>query len=112
MTRNSYGAGTLTYEGTLLSDALQQQVVLGALRDAGLAGDGAIAAGTVRVKSGTNRGGRAVHYLLNYGSESREVTYGFAAGHDLLTTTAVRAGAKVALGPWDLAIVEEDRAAK
>lgn len=112
ITRNSYGAGTLTYEGTRLSDALQQQVVLDSLHDAGLAGDGAMASGPVRVKSGTNRNGRAIHYLLNYSSDAHEVTYGFAAGHDLLTAKTLQTGAKVTLGPWDLAIVEEDRAAK
>ncbi len=38
VTTNSFGSGTLTYEGTVLSDKLQQAIVLNALRDAGLAG--------------------------------------------------------------------------
>ncbi len=112
ITRNSYGAGTLTYEGTVLSDALQQQVMIGALRDAGLADDAAMISGPVRVKSGTNRNGRAVHYLLNYSGKPRTVVYSFAEGHDLLTSAAVQAGAKMTLGAWDLAIVEENHVAK
>ena len=34
ITRNQFGTGTLTYEGTYLSDALQQDVVRDALQDA------------------------------------------------------------------------------
>jgi len=112
ITRNSYGTGTLTYEGTMLSDALQQQVVLDALRDAGLSGDGAMASGPVRIKSGINRDAKAVHYLLNYSSNPQEVTYSFAAGHDLLTTKTLQTGVRITLAPWDLAIVEEDATAK
>ncbi len=112
ITRNSYGSGTLTYEGTMLSDALQQQVVIGALRDAGLAGDAAMATGPVRVKSGTNRSGRAVHYLLNYSNDAQTVPYAFSRGQDLLTSKAVAGGGTITLAAWDLAIVEEDQPSK
>ena len=36
ITRNSFGKGTLTYEGTYLSDRLQENVVLDTLRTAGV----------------------------------------------------------------------------
>ena len=44
ITENQFGAGTLLYEGTYLSDALQTAVLKHALEEAGLAGSGSAAA--------------------------------------------------------------------
>ncbi len=111
ITENHYGQGTLTYEGTMLSDALQQQVVLGALRDARIAaGDTAVTKGGVRIKSGKNPHGKTLHYFLNYSSQTNTASYKFAKGHDLLTQKPVAAAETLTLAPWDLAIVEEDAA--
>ncbi len=113
ITDNQFGSGTLTYEGTLLSNALQQQVVLGALHGAHIAtGDPAAAKSPVRIKSGNNRRGRTLHYFLNYSTETNTVAYSFARGRDLLTQKPVTAGQTLTLAPWDLAIVEEDTSSR
>ena len=108
ITRNQYGTGSLTYEGTMLSDALQQQVVLDALRGASVQADRTVISSPVRIKSGTNRKGRAIHYLLNYSGQATTIPYPFAPGHDLLKQQSLQTSAPLTLGPWDLAIVEED----
>lgn len=107
ITRNQFGAGTLTYEGTYLSDELQRDVVLEVLKAAGLTGPDQQLPASVRVKSGVNALGRRVHYYLNYSSEPHTFTYGHGAGVDLVTEKSVPNGASVALQPWDVAIVEE-----
>ena len=107
ITRNEFGAGTLTYEGTMLSDGLQEALVKETLHELGLTSAGQALPTSVRVKSGVNRAGRAIHYYLNYSGEPVSFAYGYAAGHELLSGQAMAAGATVSLGAWDVAIVEE-----
>jgi len=107
ITRNTYGKGTLTYEGTVLSDKLQEQVLLGVLQQAGLTGTDQSLPLAVRVKHGQNRKGKTLHYFLNYSNETQNFTYAYGAGGDLLTQNSVARGQKVTLKPWDAAILEE-----
>ncbi len=107
ITRNHFGSGTLTYEGTVLSDTLQSDVLLDVLRVAGLTGPDQSLPASVHVKHGTNRNGKAIHYYLNYSSEAQRLTYVYGAGEDLLSNTAVSPHQSLTLKPWDLAIVEE-----
>jgi beta-galactosidase len=107
MTRNKFGKGTLTYEGTVLSDALQEKVLVGVLQSAGLTGPDQQLPASVRVKHGVNGKGRITHYYLNYSSQPKTFTYSYGAGSDLLAEKAVAKSQSITLGPWDAAIVEE-----
>jgi beta-galactosidase len=107
ITRNRFGQGTLTYEGTVLSDQLQEKVLLEVLQHAGLTGPDQKLPTPVRVKHGVNRAGKTLHYYFNYSSNPQTFNYPYRLGSDLLTQTAVTASQTVALKPWDLAIIEE-----
>ena len=106
MTRNTWGTGTLTYEGTVLSPELQQAVVLDALQESGIPADAATAALPVRIKRGQSARGHSLTYLLNYSSQPQQVAFHGPAGKDLLTNKPVSTGAALLLQPWDLVIVE------
>jgi len=108
ITRNSFGKGTLTYEGTVLSDKLQERVLLDVLERAGLMGPDQSLPAPVRVKHGQNRRGKTLHYYLNYSSDPQTFDYSYAAGAELLTQNAIQHGQKITLKPWDAAIVEEE----
>jgi beta-galactosidase len=107
ITRNAFGKGTLTYEGTFLSDKLQELVLAGVLQLAALTGPDQNLPAAVRVKHGSNTKGKALHYYLNYSSEAQKFAYSNGAGTELLGQTAVGHGQTVTVGPWDLAIIEE-----
>ena len=107
ITRNSFGKGTLTYEGTVLSDVLQDRVMSGVLQLAGLTGPDQALPANVRVKHGVSRKGKTLHYFLNYSSDSQTFTYSFGAGTDLLAQSAVAQGQNIKVKPWDAVIVEE-----
>jgi beta-galactosidase len=107
ITRNSFGKGTLTYEGTVLSDVLQDRVMSSVLQLAGLTGPDQTLPANVRVKHGVNRKGKKLHYFLNYSSDSQTFTYSFGAGTELLAQSTVAQGQSIKLKPWDAAIVEE-----
>jgi beta-galactosidase len=107
ITRNHFGKGTLTYEGTVLSDKLQDKVMLDVLQVAGLASQDQALPPSVRVKHGSNRSGKTIHYYLNYSSDQQTLSYAYGAGTDLLTQAAIAHSQQITLKPWDLAIIEE-----
>jgi beta-galactosidase len=110
ITRNRYGAGSLTYEGTILSDVLQASVVRDTLHDAGIDTNSGSSTSTVRIKNGRNQNGQRIHYFLNYSSDVATVTYHYAAAHDLLKDQQLVPGQNVTIGPWDVVIAEETEA--
>jgi beta-galactosidase len=107
ITRNSFGKGTLTYEGTVLSDELQYRVIRDLLDLAGLAGPDQELPPAVKVKTGTGNDGRIFRFYMNYSSVPAKFTYPYRPGTDLLTSRRVLQGQEVELPPWDLVIVEE-----
>ncbi len=107
ITQNHFGSGTLTYEGTVLSDTLQTKVLFNVLQMAGLTGPDQELPATVRVKHGTNRNGKTLHYYMNYSSDSQTFEYPYKPGEDLVTKTNISSSQTVILKPWDLAIIEE-----
>lgn len=111
ITENTFGKGTLTYEGTAVSDALQKDLVQHTLQLAGISVDTTIPA-AVRVKHGTNAAGRPIHYFLNYASEPAAFAYPGKAAHSVVTGEALAPGAQLNIKPWDLVIAEEDAAAR
>ena len=108
ITRNEFGTGTLTYEGTYLSDTLQQDVVHDALMDARIPMPSALPPHLIE-KSGVNGDGKLLHYFLNYSSAPQSFTYDQPSGTDLLTNHSVATSQRVELAPWDLAIIEENQ---
>jgi beta-galactosidase len=107
ITRNRYGNGTLTYEATVVTDALQREIVRDILTRAGLTGPDQQLPPAVKVRHGRNSRGRLIHYYLNFSGQEQSFPYRYAAGVDLLTDKPARAGQTVAIRPWDLAIVAE-----
>jgi beta-galactosidase len=107
ITENQFGAGTLIYEGTALSNNLQQAIVLDALRGAGLTSSDQQLPASVRLKHGVGKSGRRLHYYLNYSNTPASVSYSYAAGMDLLTGNSFSPGQQATIAPWDLIIVEE-----
>ena len=107
ITSNHFGAGTVTYEGTVVSDKLQQAIVLDVLHTAGLTGTDQELPLNVRVKHGIGRDGRNLHYYLNYSNSAVTLTYSYRAGRDLLTGHPVMKGEQLTIAPWDLVIAKE-----
>ena len=108
ITENHLGKGTLIYEGSALSDGLQQAVVQHALETGGIEFDPAAKNSTIRVKRGVNASGHTITYLLNYSSSTAEVKYGGPAAHDVLTNMPVSSGQMLSIQPWGLVIAEGD----
>ena len=107
ITRNKYGSGNLTYEGTYLSDKLQREVVRDVLNRVGLSDSDQDLPEAVRVRHGRNRQGQLLYYYFNYSEQPQTVRYSHGMGSDLLSGDAVAQGQTLTLKPWDLAIIQE-----
>jgi beta-galactosidase len=107
ITENTFGSGTLLYEGTYLSDALQTAVLRDTLQKLGLAGADQQLPSAVHVQHGVNRMGKRIHYYFNYSANPVTANYSYGAGTNLLDGKTVAKGGTLTLAPWDLAIVEE-----
>jgi beta-galactosidase len=107
ITRNRYGGGTITYEGTFLNDNLQREVIRDLLKRAGLSSPDEQLPHAVRVRHGRNREGKLLHYYFNYSGGEQTVNYTHNDSSDLLTGNRVTRGETMKLKPWDLAIFVE-----
>jgi beta-galactosidase len=107
ITRNKYGGGTLTYEGTFLTNSLQREVIRDVLKRIGLAGPDQKLVPAVKVRHGHNRAGNLLHYYLNFSGEQQVVSYPYNNGFELLSGASVHRGQSLKLQPWDLAIISE-----
>ena len=75
----------MTYEGTVLSDRLQERLLADVVELAGVGGPDQQIAAPVRVQNGVSNAGKPMHFYMNYSSESQSFTYPHADGTDLLT---------------------------
>ena len=107
ITENQFGAGTLLYEGTYLSNELQSAVLQHALESAGLNGADQQEPAAVHVTHGVNRMGKRVHYYFNYSGAAVKANYAYGTGLNLLDSKPVAKGDALELAGWDLAIIEE-----
>jgi beta-galactosidase len=109
ITRNKYGSGTLTYEATVVTHALQREIIRDVLKRAGLTGPDQRLPEAVKVRHGRNSQGQLLHYYLNFSGQEQSIAYPYREGSDLLIDRTVKQGEVLALKPWDLAIVVEHR---
>jgi beta-galactosidase len=108
ITRNKYGTGTLTYEGTVLTPELQRGVIREALTRAGVDSPDVNLSPAIKVRHGRNSTGRLLHYYFNFSSQEQAFRYPYRVSTDLLTGAAVAPEGGVKLGPWDVAIIAEN----
>jgi len=107
ITMNNYGKGTLTYQGTILSDRLQEKIMLETLKMAGVPSADSELPGSVKVKHGILNSGRAVHCYFNFSSQPKEFIYPYQSGIDILSEKPVTKSLKISLPAWDLVLIKE-----
>jgi len=107
ITSNQYGAGSVIYEGTYLSNVLQTQVLRSYLQDLKLLTGDQQLPPQIHVQTGVNGLHRVVRYYFNYSVVEVKFDYSHKGGMDLLHGQRVTTNDKVTLTPWDLAIIEE-----
>jgi len=108
ITENHFGKGMVTYEGSVLSDKLQQKVLERVLEQAQLTGPDQKLPAPVKVKHGDSRAGKSIHYYFNFSAEPQRMIYPYGAGRELLSNHAIDKGGALTLEPWGVAIIEQN----
>jgi beta-galactosidase len=108
ITRNQFGTGTFTYEGTHLSRELRRAILLDVLKQAGLTGPDQNLPAPVKVKHGRSGKGKDLHFYLNYSGAEQSFSYPHGGGRDILTGQTAGRNATLRLGPWQAAVIAED----
>jgi beta-galactosidase len=107
VTTNNYGKGTLIYEGCMLSDAIQEKIILMTLENAGINSPDQDIQWPVITKSGKNEDGKTVHYYYNYSSDPAKFVYQYKNGKELIADQKVERGSQITIDPWGVLIIEE-----
>jgi beta-galactosidase len=92
----------------VLSDGLQRKVLERVLEQAQLIGPDQKLPAAVKVKHGTSRAGKLIHYYFNFSSVPARFVYPYAAGYELLSSHSLANGGALILEPWGVAIVEQE----
>ena len=108
ITINNFGKGTLLYEGTGVSDGIQEKLILQEMEHAGIKTADQDLHWPLVTKSGVNDAGKKVHYYYNYSSQKSSLIYPHKAGSELTAGKAVTSGSSLEIGPWDVMIIEEN----
>jgi len=108
ITINNYGKGTLLYEGTIVSDLIQEKIILNEMDKAGIKTVDQDIHWPIVTKSGVNDAGKKVHYYYNYTSQKASFVYPHKAGNELTAGKAVLSGNSLEIEPWDVLIIEEN----
>jgi beta-galactosidase len=106
ITRNAYGKGTFTYEGTKLSDKLQEKLIRETLMLAGVSTPDASLPAPVKVKHAESAAGERLHFYFNFSGQPHTFIYAYENGIDILTDTPIKRAQKITLAPWDQAIIK------
>ena len=106
VTRNAFGKGTLTYEGTRLSDTLQEKLVRETLALAGVSLSDSLLPAPVKVKHAKSAAGEPLHFYFNFSGQPQTFIYGYENGIDILTGQAIKKAEKITLAPRDFIIVK------
>jgi beta-galactosidase len=107
ITINNYGKGTLLYEGTGVSDLIQEKLILQEMERAGIKSVDQDLHWPLVTKSGVNDAGNIVHYYYNYTSQKSSLVYPHKAGEELTSGKQVVSGETLKIDPWGVLIVEE-----
>lgn len=107
VTQNNYGKGIATYIGFGANSAINNKVLEGAVKNAGLWSKDQELKFPIIVKSGVNQQEKMIHYYFNYSGDNQVFTYPYPKGKNLLTGENIMASAQISLPAWEFTIIEE-----
>jgi len=107
ITSNNFGKGTLLYEGCMVSDEIQERIVMEALEKAGISTVDQEIEWPLITKSGVNEEGNNIRYYYNYSSEPLDFIYPHRNGRELISDQIVQSKSNLSIDPWGVLIIEE-----
>jgi beta-galactosidase len=107
VTRNSFGKGSVTYIGTVLSGPASKAILMNDLKSKNLLGSDQTLPKEIKVKHAVSNRGKKLHFYYNYSDSSKTFVYAYPAGRSMLENVDVSANASKEIGAWGVIIIEE-----
>jgi len=107
LTRNNHGEGVLTYQGAMLGESLQVEVVKEVLLLAGVDCPDLDLSESVKARHTVDQAGRRLHYYFNFSSQRVSFDYRYGEGECLRGGSQVKEASGLSLRPWSCEVVRE-----
>ena len=95
------------YEACLVSDAIQEKIILNELDKLNLKTPDQDIRWPLITKSGRNDENNQIRYYYNYSSKPLDFVYPYGEAKELLSGEYVKNQQKLRIAPWDVLIIEE-----
>lgn len=105
--QNNYGKGTAIYQATILTDELQEGIIVNKCKELGLYTLESNLKFPIIQKNSIAASGKKLHFYLNYSDQVQIIKYRFESGKELLENKEIFKNTKITLAPWGVGIVEE-----
>lgn len=103
--KNRYQKGHAYYIGAYLEKKQLKNILRQAAADAKISVPGE--QWPVVIRSGSAMEGKKLHFVLHYSEEERDILCPYESVKDILTGACYQKGDRIALGDWDVKILEE-----
>jgi beta-galactosidase len=107
VTINNYGKGSLLYEGCMVSDAIQSEIINQAIERAGIKTPDQELHWPLITKSGINDEDKTIRYYYNYSSIPESFVYPYKGGVELISNEKISGNTSLNIPPWEVLIIEE-----
>jgi beta-galactosidase len=107
ITRNDAGKGSVTYFGTIPSEAIIQKIIRSIADERKITGPDQQLPEKIKVKHGTGNNGKKLHFYYNFSDKEQSFVYAYESGTNVLSDDTVNKNGSLKLSPWGVAIVEE-----
>ncbi len=104
---NNYGKGKSIYEGTILTDNLQEAIIISQCKELGIYNEEKNLKFPIIHKNSLSNSGKAIHFYLNYSDQDHVLKYNYNKGKELLLNKEIKENESISLTPWGIVIVEE-----
>ncbi len=105
ITLNELGEGSLLYEGCMVSDAIQEKILLQTMDRVGILTADQQIHWPIITKSGQNDLGKTIHYYYNYSSNTVFFDYPHAEGTELISGKKTSNSDTLEIEPWGVLII-------
>ncbi len=109
---NNFGKGKAIYQGTILTDELQEAVILDMCKQLNIYDPDKNLKFPIIQKNSTSTKGTRLHFYLNYSDEEKVIKNVYGLAKDLISGNSVKNEGSITLSAWGVAILEENFTSK
>ncbi|TAH25260.1 MAG: beta-galactosidase [Cytophagales bacterium] len=104
---NNFGKGTSIYQATILTDELQEAVIINKCKELKIYSSEVNLKFPIVSKNSISNQGKQLHFYLNYSDKTQSFIYPYSNGTELLSSKSITSKSNLSIEPWGVKIIEE-----